>query len=122
MKNVRKIGSPMTGAILSMAAAISFLFAGIELLRFGFGWFAVFPFLVGAVFGGYAVCRFKSISDKKRNGENVDDETDVPAVENGGTLWQMKKMRKGVCPFCGAALRVTNGPGMVYCSACGKKL
>ena len=120
MKNSRKISSTMTGAVLSLTAAVAFLFTGIALLCFGFGLFAIAPFLVCAVFAVNAVCRFKSATDK--TGKNVNDEAEDPPIQNGSTFWKLRKMKKGICPFCGAALKVTNGAGMVYCAHCGRRL
>ena len=122
MKNVRKFSSRITGAVLSAVAGISFLLTGIALLWFGFGLWAIAPFLVGAVFAVYAVCRFKSVKDKNAHGDDMNDEEVEPTIQNGGTLWKMKKMKKGVCPFCSAPLRVANGAGALYCANCGRKL
>ena len=123
MKNVRKFSSRITGAVLSLVAAISFLLTGIMLLWFGFGLWAIAPFLVGAVFAVYAVCRFKSIKDiNAQTGDDMNDEEVEPTIQNGGTLWKLKKIKEGICPFCSAPLRVANGAGALYCANCGRKL
>ena len=123
MKNVRKFDSRLTGASLSLVAAISFLLTGIMLLWFGFGLWTIAPFLVGAVFAVHAVRRFKSVKDKNaQTGDDMNDEEVEPTIQNGGTLWMMKKMKKGICPFCSAPLRVANGAGALYCANCGRRL
>ena len=123
MKNFRKFSSRITGAVLSAVAGISFLLTGIALLWAGFGLWAIAPFLVGAVFAVYAVFRFKSIKDKiAQTGDDMNDEEAEPTMQNGGTLWKLEKMKKGICPFCSAPLKVVNGAGALYCANCGRKL
>ena len=116
-------GPSMMGGVICAIGSLALSLLGLALLFSDAGpagWIP-FPLSFGAAF--LSVYYFKNGMKKNRHSDfDVTDPGEEPDPLCEILLPDYHKMKNGYCPYCGKALKVGNGAGMVYCTHCGKKL